>query len=57
MKCFYYKWVKKQTGETIMANFGWAESFAKIKAKDETKKIACVEINREEFRQLRKKGY
>lgn len=56
MRTFYYKWTNKKTGEIIMANFGWAETFDAIKDRDESRLIACEEISREEFASLRAMG-
>lgn len=57
MKCFYYKWVNKKTKKVILANFEWAETFEEIKTTNETSRISCVEISKDEFRQLRKENY
>lgn len=54
MKCFYYKWVSKKDGKVVLSNFDWAESFSEIKAKHESRIIACSEISHEEFMKIRK---
>lgn len=55
MKCFYYKWVNKKTGEVVLSNFDWAENFEAVKVKNESRMIACIEITHEEFTALRAK--
>lgn len=54
MTVHYYKVVKKDTGKTAYANWGWFDDFKTWQAEESRGAFKVIEITRDEYKQIEK---